>query len=355
MSLKKNKKFIFAIVILASIAVLLVWLFKASRKELAAEREREQPFTSLSRVSVHQGERLITLDNLTQITSGISAILPEFISHQEEVKAYGTVLHPQGLIDLSCAYASAKAQAEKMTASLEASRQEYERLKVLHASNRNISDKALQAAEAIRISDEANSKSAREALGALKSTVLRQWGNVLAEWLFESSQALKRIIGQQDVLIQVTLPSEIRIPPPFYARIQAPDGTISSARLISPSPLTDPRIQGKSLFYLGPGQSGGLLPGMNILAYLPAGSISRGFLVPSSAVVWWQGKAWIYIQKGADHFVRREISSDVPIQSGWFVIKEISSGEKLVVKGAQLLLSEEFRSEIHVEEEGNKK
>ena len=81
---------------------------------------------------------------------------------------------------------------------------------------------------------------------------------------------------------------------------------------------------------------------------------SQGISVPDSAVVWLDGKAWVYLQKDSERFVRRDITSGNPVQSGRFVSKNIKAGDRIVTQGAQLLLSEEFRSEIQVGEEGGK-
>jgi hypothetical protein len=77
-------------------------------------------------------------------------------------------------------------------------------------------------------------------------------------------------------------------------------------------------------------------------------------VIPSSAVVWLNNKAWIYVQKDEDHFVRGAVSTEEPFKDGWLVEKNTIDGNKIIISGAQLLLSEEFRSQIPVGEEGNK-
>jgi hypothetical protein len=94
---------------------------------------------------------------------------------------------------------------------------------------------------------------------------------------------------------------------------------------------------------------------MNVLAFVPAGPSRPGVMVPARAAVWWQGKASVYLEKGTGHFVRREIPTETPVGEGWFVTGGFSPGDKVVVKGAQLLQSEEFRSQIQVGEEGGGK
>ena len=85
---------------------------------------------------------------------------------------------------------------------------------------------------------------------------------------------------------------------------------------------------------------------MNFTAYMPQGSPLKGVLVPKEAIVLWQGRAWVYARKDAGHFVRRETPTDVPTAEGWFVTQGLAPGDQVTVKGAQLLLSEEFRSQI---------
>ena len=117
------------------------------------------------------------------------------------------------------------------------------------------------------------------------------------------------------------------------------------AAFVSSSPRTDRRIQGFSFFCVASAKDTGLLPGMNTLAYLPADSEETGVYVPASAVVWLQGRAWIYLQTSPNTFARRVISTDTPVQGGWLVRRGLSAGQKCVVRGAQLVLSQESRGQ----------
>jgi hypothetical protein len=80
----------------------------------------------------------------------------------------------------------------------------------------------------------------------------------------------------------------------------------------------------------------------------PVGTRMHGIIVPDLAVIWLKGKAWIYIRKDAVHFVRHEIPVDHPAGGWWFVTDRFSPGDRVAVRGAQLLLSEEFRSQIRM-------
>ncbi len=329
-------------------AGLLIWAFVVGRKELAQEQERERPIKAPTRVSVQEGEPIVTLDKTTQNEAGIVVESLQAMDHRQQLSAYGTVLQTQGLIDLYKSYSAAKAQLEQTRASLEASRKEYERLKALR-DNQNISLKVFQAAEATWRSDEASARGAQEALRASEAAARDQWGPVLLQWLVDGAPEFDRLIHSQELLVQLTLPYGARISaPPQNALVQPGAGKSIPVRLVSQSPRTDPRIQGRSFFYVVTEASGALLPGMNVRAYLPVGAVRKGVMVPASAVVWWQGKAWVYVQKDEEHFVRREIATDAPVREGWFVAQGLSAESRLVVTGTQLLLSEEFRAQVQI-------
>lgn len=150
---------------------------------------------------------------------------------------------------------------------------------------------------------------------------------------------------KQDVLIQVDLPINTSLSnAPEKAWIKTEDGMVP-ARLAWKTP------DGK-FFYQAPRESFKETLWIEFPLYLPVGPEIQGVVIPVDAVVWLDGKSWVYVEKDTEHFVRREISTKVPIKNGWFVSKGFSAGEKVVTNGAQLLLSEEFRSQIKVGEEG---
>jgi hypothetical protein len=67
----------------------------------------------------------------------------------------------------------------------------------------------------------------------------------------------------------------------------------------------------------------------------------RGVIIPASAVVWSEGKAWTYLQPAPNQFSRRELATDIPVNEGYFVGSGFSAGSKVVKRGAQSLFSEE--------------
>ncbi|SHM68291.1 hypothetical protein SAMN05192549_102221 [Duganella sacchari] len=334
----------------AIVAGLAAWGFIEGRKELALEQERERPVKVPSRVVVQDGGTAVLFDAATQKRADIAVAPLEETTRRGEVEALATVLPPQELIDLRGAYVAVKTQAEKAHATLQASRREYDRLKALHGDEQNVSAKVLDAAEATWRGDDAVARSADAAMDAAARNARQKWGNVLAFAIVGDAPLFRRLSEQRDVLLRVAAPSGTNMTKgPAATRVSANDGTFKNATLVSASSQADPRMQGAAFFYIAPAD--GLLPGTTLTAYLATGAEQTGALIPAGAVVWWQGKAWLYVQSAPGHFVRRELPAAIPVEQGWFAPGALK-GTQLVVRGAQTLLSEELRSQIQVGEEG---
>jgi hypothetical protein len=78
------------------------------------------------------------------------------------------------------------------------------------------------------------------------------------------------------------------------------------------------------------------------VAHLPVGSSLKGVVIPASAIVWSEGKAWVYSQVSPERFSRTPVSTDLPVEDGFFAVQGFSAGDKIVTVGAQALLSEEM-------------
>jgi hypothetical protein len=73
---------------------------------------------------------------------------------------------------------------------------------------------------------------------------------------------------------------------------------------------------------------------------------SSGVIVPNNAIIWYAGKPWVYQKTEADQFSRMPIHTDIEVEDGWFYQGQLKPNDKVVISGAQLLLSEEFKSQI---------
>jgi hypothetical protein len=322
--------------IVGGIAISSAWNVWAGHEK----RDHEQPAKMTSEPSA---KAAVTLDDAAVRMGGIVAAPLQPVSHRQAIQALAVVLSSLELNDLHNAHAAAKAQVEAAQATAEASGKEYARLKALNANDRNVSDKALQTAEALFRSDKARQKTSVEALRTVEQKVRQQWGPRLADAIVNNTLLFRRLAAQQDVLVQITLSGVYLSSPPPTIRLQSPGDGFAEATLISLAPRTDPRFQGQSFFYSASVQNTGLVPGMNLSAYLPTGPEEQGYLVPEASVVWSQGKAWVYLEESKGHYVKRELPASGSVTDGWFVPEQFTEGKLAVVTGAELLLSDELR------------
>ncbi len=337
-----------AVVVLGT---LMGWGFLTGRKEAAIEAQRERATSVPVRVSSENGESVITLDTETQRRSGIEITALRSAAHQEEVRAYGMVLDVARLTTLSNNYANAKAEVQTAQAKLAMSKPAFERAQKLFNEHQVVSEAQLQAAVAAFGTDRASLVSAEAQVRTLTATAYQEWGSVLGKSLVEGSPMIGRLIERQDFLLQITLPPGVILKaPPSTAFIEIGKAARSMITFVSPATRMDPKIQGASFFYTAPAESG-VLPGMNVLAFLPSGRSIDGATVPASAAVWLQGRAWVYRRTGRDTFVRIEIPTNRLAPGGGYVVSDLPKDAEIVTRGAQLLLSEEFRAQIQVGED----
>ena len=343
-------KMLVAATVVACVA-LLGWGFLAARNEAAIEAQRERTIKVPIRVSGKNGDPLITLDAETQQRSGIETAALPSVPHPEELRAYGMVLDVARLTELSNNYANAKAQVQTAQAKLAMSKPAFERAQKLFNETHVVSQAQVQAAEAAFGTDQASLAAGEAQVRTLTATAYQEWGSVLGKSLVDESPMIKALIERQNFLLQITLPPGVILPvPPATASMEIGKTARAEITFVSPATRIDPRIQGVSFFYMAAAESG-VLPGMNVLAFLPSGKLIEGAAVPASAIVWWQGRAWIYRRTGPDTFTRVAIATNLPAPGGGYVAHDVAKDAEIVTRGAQLLLSEEFRAQIQVEED----
>lgn len=349
-----------AFVIITLQTLVIVGLFWAlvyyGRDEYEAyTRGNDTAIANVSRTSVEKGAAVVTLSLETQQQSGIAVSELKAAGHQPALASFGSVIGIEPLIELRSRYLSARAEAEVVRAALTNSHQDHQRLLALNRDNRNVSDRAVQAAEAAWKGDEAKLAAAETLAATLRDNLRQQWGETLAAWATQQSapEALQRLVEHRDALLQVSLPFDTGTPDKgavLEAEPAGSQGKAVSAAYVSPSPQTDATIQGRTFFYRAPADT--LRTGMRIAVRLSGhGKAASGVVVPSAAVVWYAGKAWVYQQESQERFVRRQISTDTEAGSGWFIDGPLKGGDRLVTSGAQLLLSEEFKYQIKNENE----
>ncbi len=324
--------------------------FVAGRQEKAEEAEREAPVKAASHLSSEDGRAVLSFDEDAQKANGIRTTVLVPARERLQGQATGVVVQLQPLLDLKASYNTPRTDLIRAKASARASEEEYLRLQELNRDGKNASDKAVEAARATAENDAALVANAKRAINILNGGVLLRWGPVVAKWIEGDSSEFAALLTQRRFLLQVTSTTGGPFAAPKQATVQLGDGTRTQANLVSVLPQLDPRLQVPSLLYAIAAHPG-LVPGVNLSVFLPTGSLESGAIVPQTAVVWFQGSAWCYVESSPGKFARTSVETTNPVASGWFVAKGFEPGARVVTTGAQTLLSEEFRSQIQADKD----
>jgi hypothetical protein len=340
---KSVKWLIAALIAITASSVVAMVLMIARRPDTDDE---DEVVKAPSRVAVKNGRKVINLDQQAQTQEHMTVTVPKQTSMRAELHGTAMVLPVNDLASLRNNYVAARAKVERAGVDLAVSESSYDRVKTLYKQNQNMSFKAMQDAEATYRNNQAQVRAAELEAKLQVDTARQRWGGVVADWITGDKGVLEPVLEQREFLVQVTFPPGEVGKPPAALSLPAPGKQLVQARFVSPFPQVSPQIQGISFLYRVSSRPG-LAVGMNLVALVPIGEPLRGIMIPHSAIVWWQGKAWAYEKVSPTTFARREVPTDNPVTGGYFVpAASLAPETKLVIVGAQALLSEEFRSEI---------
>jgi hypothetical protein len=348
-----NRKILLLVIVQTAMLVLLVWalVFYGKDEYEAYTREPPKP-EAQTKTSAEDGMTVVKMSFKAQQRSGIEVAKLQEIGFRPEKTVYGTVIGIDSLLDLRARYLAARADADAIRATLKQSERDYLRQSELNRDGRNVSDRAAQAAEAQAAGDAARLRAAEAVASNLRAQLRLQWSEPLAAWATEAEAPgpLQALIERREVLLSVTLPDTLPVPDAKATLHVTPTGRAASpvqARYVGPAAKAEAMLPGSNHFLRA--AAADLRTDMRVtVSWHEDKPAQAGFLVPAAAIVWFAGKAWVYEQEYDDdeEFVRREIPTEHEVAGGWFVAGRFEAGDRVVVEGAQLLLSEEMKNQI---------
>lgn len=349
-----NRKVALIIGLQAILIIVLFWVlvFYGKDEYDSYNQAQEEEVATPNRVNQVKGATVVTLSKEGQKQSDIQTVTLTGSQHQKTLNTLGNVISIDTLIELRTRYLNAKANANIARASLANSKQDYQRMQALNKDDRNVSDHVMLSAQAAFKSDQAKVQAAETEANNLNDTIRQTWGESLAKEATNENPStnLKALLQHKEVLLLITLPSNSDVKA-GESIIVVPTGSQTKgidAKFVAASPQTDTTVQGRTYYFRAPAEN--LRAGMRVSVEMKdtsSNSNNNGVTVPASAVVWYAGKPWIYKKQSEESFIRLPISTDNETNGGWFNrTDKLTSGDILVVNGAQLLLSEEFKYQI---------
>ncbi|HEV2319178.1 MAG TPA: hypothetical protein VGV18_05475 [Verrucomicrobiae bacterium] len=327
-------KFILAGLVIVAVVAGLIFAYRQMSRERAADEQADQPVSSPSRVETGpSGQSCISLDLKTQQLVGLKTAGLAPATLPAEMKAYGRVLDSPALVSLHDDVLSARA-------ALWASQEQYLRVKQLAVEN-NASAQLLETAEAqLKRDQSAVETSAARLMGASSQAILSQPASFFQD-----------IADQKTLLIRLDTPAgDWPARSPTAALLLLPGiSRPVGADFLGRAAAVDPQVQGAGFIFEVTNAPPPLTPGLAIAGFLQLpGGAAAGFILPDSAVVRSDGADWIYVQANETNFQRDQVFLDHPAKDGWFVTNIFAPNDKIVVVGAQVLLSEEHKAQIQI-------
>jgi hypothetical protein len=333
--MKKTLRTFLVLLIATGVVGGLIFAYLETSKEREAHAERDQAVVAKSRVkSGANGETILALEREAQARIALRAEPLRPARFRPELRGFARTMDPAPLVAWVAELASAQA-------ALAASEKEFERVKRLN-DQANASDRALQAVEATARRDHI-------AVESIHLRLVSAWGTAIAEQP-DLAVFVRSLASLESALVRIDLPAgQMPKATPAGARIvlASVEGLPIPAQWLGPAPNVDPQMQGQGFLFLVKTNSQRLAPGSAASGYLQfEGEPVSGCIVPDSAVVRHAGRGWVYLQTGEDTFTRREIALDHRVEDGWFVSTGVAANQRVVVQGAQVLLSEEQKRQI---------
>jgi hypothetical protein len=243
-----------------------------------------------------------------------------------KIEGSGAILNPNGLLQFDADLRAAKIAAHYSAAQLD-------RAQAL-LKTAVVSQQALETAEKQASTDGVQLKH-------LENRLRAEWGD---EAPFLEPDARRDVVAKLSEgtvgLVRLDFPSDIEGIPRKVQLYPLGGTTATAVEKLWPAPLGNLAMPGVSYFGLFP-SAPGLRAGDRARFSAEVGPSSVGVVIPKGAIVLQGGEAWCYLETEPGKYQRKQVPLTLPVEQGYLVQGGFTPGEKVVVRGAALLLARE--------------
>jgi biotin carboxyl carrier protein len=310
-----------------ALALVLVWTYQRHRMALAEEEARGAPVIAPLRAREENGELVIVVDSATERSMGLRTQTARAGTRAAELPLVAEVVpDPQAVLLLRAPVTGRLGTVDG-------------RAWPAFGDQIRAGEPLAQVSDALPVIAPAAGEVTR---------LLARPGEIV-----QAGQQLLEITNFDRPLVRVTWTRDAPAAPPMELPLAAgASRDRAQARFVGPAQEADPVTRGQAYLYRVSDRGSRWRPGALLTAYVPDPAIARGgILVRASAVVQWDGLAWVYIRRAPGRYTRVRIDTDRPVSEGWLTRSGVAGGDAVVIEGAQQLLSEEFRAHITVGDE----
>ncbi|MDF1582737.1 MAG: hypothetical protein RQ733_04695 [Methyloprofundus sp.] len=297
-------------------------------------------------------EHNLAIEKSIQRVSGITTIKLHNTFFNPKIETFASLVDLLPLLQARASYF--KASAEQQTALLQLEQAQRDLLLAQNLQHENaLSTRKLREQKNLLDIAKVNAQATQYQSATLRLQSEAQWGKTLSHWFLSDQDPhfLDLSQGHQQLYL-LYLPKQLATPPTTVALQTANQNeSEQSAKLISYAPIYGINQQaGTPYFYLTDSAFNG--HHQRVKAQIPMQKANlSGVIIPASALVWHLGQPFVYTKIDDQHFKRIQIDQKKLINSGnYFIQQALQQDDILVISGAQMLLSEEFRGQIPAED-----
>jgi len=352
-----KSKSILIIVIQSITIICLVWLVMIiDGDKVLSNNMDEDEGIFVDYTTVENGLSLIKLPKNVEKNSNIKYEPLEKTSFIGNSIFYGKAINVKPLINLNTKISIIRNKKNQLIINLEAEVDHLQKLILLNRDNKNISDAVLSQKEIEIKSIQSDIEALKDDKSYIMNTLQNEWGSKFLEMFSERKNGeLNNIISGKTKLIKITLsPNQISNEVPKIINISSMSQTTSNykAHYFSDASEVDISRSGRSFYYMVLDKK--ILNGEKFTGHRLAPKGDRHFLfVPKKSVIWSNGIPWAYTHvNNTEKYIKKSLGGLKETNNGWIIEEgNFKAGELIVIEGAQLLLSEEFKYQIKNENE----
>lgn len=294
----------------------------------------------INRVEYYKDKLAIKLsdDEIKDAGIIVSKLTQDKITLEEEINAIS--IGYKNLLDVVSKYDVLNAELSKSKINKTHNERIYLRLKSLYDEQGSIALKDLEEVEFKIESIKADMNSIQKDMDFLISEIKLEYGSILVEDVLSERKIFNSLINNSSSLLiieNVNLTNKNR------------NYKFNNEELIFLNPYNgNSNLRGNvGIFLL---QNIKISSNSKLTVFLENEDMIDGYFIPESALLYHGGKVWAYFRENNEIFYKEEITNFYTIDNKVFSTNSLLN-LNIVVSGAQILLAEEFRSQIMQEDD----
>ncbi len=302
------------------------------------------------RVVVAAGRRYVRLDDAEQALAGVASERLGTTMLSPERQVVGIVADDLVLAAQQAALTLARERRDAQAATLAVVRERLARLRGLAGQGQLGAAREIAELELAARRERERALQLAEHVAQAEQVLATQWGGELVARTAPGSALAAALASGETALVTFALGAAGEPPAGVAVGIDGVREQARAARVVAPAPAVLAGSNRASWHAVVAAPA--LRHGMHVDVWAEtAHEPLEGVLLPDGAVVWHGGRRWYFVQREAALFERVALPAQPPGLAAAFLPASAAGDARVVTRGAQTLLAEEFRGAIPDEDD----